>query len=208
MKIQIKIDKVSQKFEKQWIFRNISYLFEQNKSYAITGKNGSGKSTLLSVLSGYQTPTEGKIDYFEDKKKIEVDNVYQQISIVAPYISLIEEYSLIEMLKFHFSFAKIKENETIESIIDFVYLQDNKNKIIRNFSSGMKQRLKLGIAIFTEKPILMLDEPTVNLDRAGIDWYLNKILPLCTNKLTIICSNQAQEYAHCNDIININDFKN
>lgn len=208
MKASIEVENIGQKFEKQWIFKNINYNFESNKSYAIVGSNGSGKSTFLTVLSGYQTPTIGNLKFKIDNNIIEQNDVYKYISIAAPYISLLEEYTLMEMLKFHFSFSKIIENQTIDSLIAFVYLENSKQKQIRNFSSGMKQRLKLGLAIFTEKPILLLDEPTVNLDAVGIQWYLEKLLPICQQKLSIICSNQTQEYAHCDVILNINDYKN
>lgn len=208
MNTSIKLENVGQKYDSQWIFKNLSYTFEKEQSYAIIGNNGSGKSTLMSVLSGFQTPTKGKITFYDDLKIVENDHIFKHVSIAAPYISLIEDYNLEEMINFHFSFVKMIDKENVESLIYYTYLEKNKNKLIRNFSSGMKQRLKLGLVAFSDKPIILLDEPTVNLDTQATDWYLTKILPKLSNKISIICSNQINEYQHCNHILNINDFKN
>ena len=176
-------------------------------AYAITGPNGSGKSTLLSILSGYLSATSGTITYELEGKKIDVQDIYSHISIAAPYLELIEEYTLSELIDFHFSFSKYISGENKESLIAFIKLQKAQDKQIRYFSSGMKQRVKLGLALFSDKPVLLLDEPTVNLDQEGIAWYHELIKKYWLNRLLVICSNQQEEYKFTNNIIKITDFQ-
>ena len=86
-------------------------------------------------------------------------------------------------------------------------MEKSKNKLIRYFSSGMKQRVKLALAFCADTPLLMLDEPTANLDAQGSNWYLQLIEQFAAGRLTIICSNQPNEYAFCKNRLNLLDFK-
>ncbi len=93
------------------------------------------------------------------------------------------------------------------AVIELLGLQASKNKLIRYFSSGMKQRLKLALAFCADTPILMLDEPTSNLDSQGVDWYLSLVEQFAKDRLTIICSNQEHEYSFCQHMLSIADYK-
>lgn len=205
--IEIKLENVGKKFSSQWIFKGVSLSFQSSKIYSITGQNGSGKSTFLSLLSAYNSVSEGIILYLLDNKKVQNDTIATYISIVAPYIELVEEFTLSEIIDFHFQFNTFIINQNKESLIDFIQLTTSKNKIVGQFSSGMKQRLKLGLALFSNKPIVLLDEPTVNLDLQGIEWYKNQIVPFFNDRLIIISSNQAYEYDFADVIIDINNYK-
>lgn len=205
--IEIKLENIGKKFSNQWIFKGVNLSFQSSKTYAITGQNGSGKSTFLSILSAYNSVSEGTILYHIANIKIANDEIASHISIVAPYIELVEEFTLSEIIDFHFSFNTFIEKENKESLLDFIQLSSAKNKILSQFSSGMKQRLKLGLALFSNKPIILLDEPTVNLDLQGIEWYKNQIVPLFKDKLIIISSNQVHEYYFADAIIDINSYK-
>lgn len=205
--IEIKLENIGKKFSSQWIFKGVNLSFESSKIYSITGQNGSGKSTFLSLLSAYNSVSEGIILYLLDNKKVPNDIIARYISIVAPYIELVEELTLSEIIDFHFQFNTYIINQNKESLIDFIQLTTSKNKIVGQFSSGMKQRLKLGLALFSNKPIVLLDEPTVNLDLQGIEWYKNQIVPFFNDRLIIISSNQAYEYDFADVIIDINNYK-
>lgn len=205
--IEISVENVGKKFLNQWIFRGIDLKFESNQVYAITGQNGSGKSTFMSLLSGYTSVSEGKISYLLNKNSTTVEQFTSQISIAAPYLELVEEFTLEELIDYHFSFTNYIDGKNKESLIDFIQLDSSKNKAVSKFSSGMKQRLKLGLAIFSDKPVVFLDEPTVNLDLQGIDWYKNKVVPFFNNRLVVISSNQIHEYDTANTIIDINLYK-
>lgn len=200
--MQITTHQLGKRFNADWIFKNFSYTFESGKTYAITGNNGSGKSTLLQVLCGALMHSQGKIGYGNDHiESLDPCN----FSIATPYLELIEEFSANEQLDFHAKFKPLALNH--ESVLELVGLKNAAKKQIRNFSSGMKQRLKLAIAFSSEAPLLFLDEPTTNLDQEGVDTYLNLINQFCKRKTIIISSNLPEEYSFCEHVISIADYK-
>jgi ABC-type multidrug transport system ATPase subunit len=203
----IRLENLGKKFRKEWIFRNVNLTFEAGQNYTFVGPNGSGKSTLLQVLIGVMPQTEGIISYTSDNQTVEIDNIYKKIVIAAPYLELVEEFTLLESVEFHQKFKPLKDNITPNQLIDLLQLSQHKDKTIKNFSSGMKQRLKLGLAFYSEAPIILLDEPTSNLDAQGTAWYLEQIEKHTANRLLIICSNQPNEYGFCKNIVDIRDYK-
>ncbi|ASU36511.1 ABC transporter ATP-binding protein [Mucilaginibacter xinganensis] len=205
--MKISLQNIGRRFNRDWIFRGIDHSFTDDKAYAILGPNGSGKSTLLQVLNGSLAPSAGKLEYFHDDKAVEISEVYQHLSLAAPYLELIEEFTLSEVVDFHFQFKGYKTGIDKNGVIELLGMASNKNKMIRYFSSGMKQRLKLALAFCSDTPMLMLDEPTSNLDTQGVDWYLSLVEKYAANRLTIICSNQEHEYSFCNEKLSISDYK-
>lgn len=203
----ISLENIGRRFNREWIFRDVNYTFKSNTAYAILGPNGSGKSTLLQVLNGSLTPSAGKLSYQLNDQPVEVELVYQHLSLAAPYMELIEDFTLAEMIGFHFQFKAFRDGLDTGAVIDLLNMQASKDKMIKYFSSGMKQRTKLALAFCADTPMLMLDEPTSNLDVQGVDWYLNLVERFAKNRLTIICSNQPNEYAFCSEIIRITDYK-
>jgi ABC-type multidrug transport system ATPase subunit len=205
--MQITLDNIGRRFNREWIFRGISYTFNNQDSYAVLGANGSGKSTLLQVLNGSLAPSAGKLSYSLQGQSIEPENIFTYLSLAAPYLELIEEFTLNEVIDFHFKFKNFKSGLNKAALTEILNLQGSQNKMIRYFSSGMKQRLKLALAFCADTPMLMLDEPTSNLDNQGIDWYLNLVEKYSAGRLTIICSNQEHEYSFCKHRLNIADYK-
>lgn len=203
----ISLDQVGKRYRFDWIFRDLSYEFKLGKKYAILGANGSGKSTLMKVLSGHLSPTKGKLAFLQDGKKVDPDEVYHHVSYAAPYIELIEEFTLHEALQFHSRFQSFRNNLSTAQLIDILGFKSSKNKEIRFFSSGMKQRLKLVLALCSNTPILLLDEPTTNLDQQGMDWYLELVERFAQNRLLIVASNVEIDYGFCDEIIDIRDYK-
>lgn len=204
--MEINLKKVGRRFNKEWIFKNIDFNFTADNRYAVLGPNGSGKSTLLSVLLGSLTPSEGEINYY-NPNEIRVENIYQYISFAAPYLDLVEEFTLQETINFHFQFKTYADGLDVSSVIKLLGLEKSQDKALKHFSSGMRQRTKLALACCTNTPILILDEPTSNLDTQGIDWYLNLVNEYTANKMIIIGSNQEYEYSFCNQRLNISDYK-
>jgi len=206
--MHITLNNVGKRFNREWIFRHCSYQFEPGRSYAITGSNGSGKSTLLQVVSGSLTHNEGTVTIKNSRQQpITPELLYTNISIAAPYLELIEEMTAKEMLDFHARFKPLINTVSIEEILKTVGLQTAVNKQIRYYSSGMKQRLKLAQAFFSNTPILLLDEPTTNLDADGTALYHHLIKTYTNNKLVIVSSNDKQEYDFCEEVIRIGDYK-
>ncbi len=207
MSYRITLQNIGRRFNRDWIFRGIDHTFESGKIYAVLGPNGSGKSTLLQVLNGSLAPSIGTINYFFEDKSVEIDDVYQHLSLAAPYLELIEEFTLAEMIDFHFKFKSYKTGIDKDTLFELLAMPGSKNKLIKYFSSGMKQRLKLALAFCADTPLLMLDEPTSNLDTQGVDWYLSLVQQFAQNRLTIICSNQEHEYNFCDEQLSISDYK-
>jgi ABC-type multidrug transport system ATPase subunit len=205
--MQITLQNIGRRFNRDWIFRGIDYTFTGGQSYAILGSNGSGKSTLLAVLNGSLTPSAGVLSYTCRDQPVDVEQIFQHLSLAAPYLELIEEFSLSEMIDFHFKFKTYKQGIDKAAIIELLNLPRSQNKLIRYFSSGMKQRLKLALAFCADTPILMLDEPTSNLDAQGVEWYLSLVQQFAAGRLTIICSNQEHEYGFCEHKLSITDYK-
>ncbi|HEY0244641.1 MAG TPA: ATP-binding cassette domain-containing protein [Mucilaginibacter sp.] len=205
--MKITLENIGRRFNREWIFRGIDHTFTQGETYAILGPNGSGKSTLLQVLNGSLSPSTGKLSYFTGAREVVAEEIFSYLSLAAPYLELIEEFTLTEVIDFHFKFKPCKAGIDTAGVIELLNMQSSKNKPIRYFSSGMKQRLKLALAFCADTPMLMLDEPTSNLDTQGVDWYLNLVQQYAQNRLTIICSNQEHEYSFCSNILNISDYK-
>jgi len=203
----ITLENIGRRFNRDWIFRGVNYTFTSGNNYAVLGPNGSGKSTLLQVLNSSLTPSEGKIFFTDNGKDIEPEAVYNKLSLAAPYLELIEEFSLSEVIDFHFQFKAFLPGMNRKSVIELLNMHASRNKLVKYFSSGMKQRLKLALAFCSDTEMLMLDEPTSNLDTQGVDWYLSLIEQFAANRLTIICSNQEHEYSFCKEKLSITDYK-
>lgn len=204
--MDITLNQIGRRFNKEWIFKGVDYHFVKGEKYAVLGPNGSGKSTLLSILLGNLTPSTGEIKY-KDTVEIPVEQVYQSISFAAPYLDLIEEFTLQETIDFHFQFKPYAQGLNAAAVLELLGLKKSQDKALKHFSSGMKQRTKLALACCADTPILMLDEPTSNLDAQGVDWYLALIEAYAQNKMVLIGSNQAHEYSFCTQHLRITDYK-
>ncbi|MFT4017969.1 MAG: ATP-binding cassette domain-containing protein [Agriterribacter sp.] len=212
--MKISLTNTGKRFNRDWIFRHINFQFVPGTHYAITGSNGSGKSTLLQVISGAIAASEGAVGYELSAIGGQRgatghigDENYRYISIAAPYLELVEEMTLKEFLQFHSRFKPLLPSMTIDNIIQILTLKAATNKQIRYFSSGMKQRVKLAQAFFSDTPVLLLDEPCTNLDADGISLYHQLVNNYCQNRLVIVSSNDQVEYSFCQEIIRIGDFK-
>lgn len=205
--MKIITENLGKKFRNEWIFRNLNYEFQSGESYTFIGANGSGKSTLMQVLSGFMPHSEGLINYQCSQKSLTIDDYYKHLVIAAPYLELIEDFTLTEIVEFHVKFKPLKNNLSTSEFIDFIELPKAQNKEVKFFSSGMKQRVKLGLAFWSDCEILMLDEPTSNLDAEATFWYLRNVQEHSKNRLLFICSNQPSEYEFCKNILNIQDYK-
>ncbi|MBI5856429.1 MAG: ATP-binding cassette domain-containing protein [Sphingobacteriales bacterium] len=203
----ISLSDAGKRFNRDWIFRHINYNFEAGQSYAIIGPNGSGKSTLLLALSSSLMLNEGNVQYSINNVQCSAEKAYQNVSICAPYLEVIEEMTLKEFLEFHNGFKPFLPGITTDLIINAVGLEKAVNKQIRYYSSGMKQRVKLAQCIFSDTAIVLLDEPCTNLDTAGVELYHSLINDYCKTRLVVVSSNDEVEYKFCEKRINISDYK-
>jgi ABC-type multidrug transport system ATPase subunit len=206
--MQLQLNNVGKRFLTDWIFRNVNLNINSNETYAILGPNGSGKSTLLKTMCGHLTPTKGTIEFKKNDVALDIDGLYQHISYAAPYIELIEELTLTESIDFHQKFSPFIKGVDNQLIVEILGFEKAKNKLVSYFSSGMKQRLKLALAICSNTDLLLLDEPTTNLDKQGETWYRDLLTQYGSNRTVVIATNVEEDYAFfCKQTLNILDYK-
>ncbi|MDZ4716334.1 MAG: ABC transporter ATP-binding protein [Cytophagales bacterium] len=199
-------ESLSKRFNREWIFRDFNHTFQPG-IHAVTGPNGSGKSTLLQVLWGQLPATSGMVRYKQGEVVIPIEDIYKHLSFAAPYIDLMDELTLPEMLKFHFSFKKLRDGIDPGNLMDMLELSHAKNKQVGHFSSGMKQRLKLGLALFSDVKMIFMDEPTTNLDKESVTWYWKHFGQISPETIVFIGSNHESEYPATAAKINLSDYK-
>ena len=204
--MKINCSGLGKRFNRDWIFRHFTYSFTPDQSYAITGPNGSGKSTLLQVIAGAVASSEGKVEFL-DSVNIAPDQHFRHLSLAAPYLELIEEMTSIEFLNFHAQFKPFLDGWDTARILDFVQLKSAANRQIRFYSSGMRQRVKLAQAFFSNTGVVLLDEPCTNLDTAGFELYQELVRTCGANRLLIVSSNDVNEYAFCTTVLGAGDWK-
>jgi ABC-type multidrug transport system ATPase subunit len=205
--ISLSAKNLSKRFNREWIFRELNYTFSPGHTYAITGPNGSGKSTLLQVLWGQVPQSSGTLKYTFRNQEIPIQEISNHVSIATPYMDLIDEFTLMEHLTFHFKLKPIRQGVSIKDLLKIVYLEHAADKPLKNFSSGMKQRVKLALAFYTQADLVFLDEPGTNLDAQAFQWYTDERDKLPAGCMLLIASNNAEEYPQNATLINMLDFK-
>lgn len=198
---------LAKRYRREWIVRNVDLSLRAGEAYAVTGPNGAGKSTLLRLLSGHLTPSKGSIRFSENEVEFPVGEVYGRLSLAAPYMELIEELTLREALDFHQLFQPFSGSMQTGDILDLLAFSRAERKQIRHFSSGMKQRLKLVLALCSDTSVVLLDEPTTNLDRQGVAWYLGLVGQFASGRLIVVASNVEEDFSFCSHHIDILRFK-
>ena len=205
--MKINLEHIGRRFNREWIFSDVNYVFETGTSYAILGANGAGKSTILQLISGSLSSSEGVISYSKEGVLLNPELVFEHLSMAAPYLELIEEFTLNELIDFHFHFKKYRSGLDRLQLIELMGLKRSEFKALKHFSSGMKQRVKLALAFCSDTEMILLDEPASNLDQQGLEWYLSLVKEFSADRMLIICSNQIQEYSFCKNQLNIADYK-
>lgn len=202
--MQVSLTDIGKRFNQKWVFKGLNLQFSSGHQYAITGKNGSGKSTLLLIISAYLNPTRGNAQWLYQGKTIEAEKMYKYLSLASPYLELIEEFTLEETIKFHQKFKPFLQGFDTACLTELSGLAESLHKPIRHFSSGMKQRVKLLLAMASDTPLVLLDEPCANLDNDAVLWYQKLKKDLGSNRTFIICSNHnPQEYPLVDQIYSI-----
>ena len=196
--MQITLDNISKRYASGWVIKDLSKTIKSGGKLSITGLNGTGKSTLIQMISGYLSPSKGKIIYENNNSVISRNDVYQHLSIVTAYSELDEELSATEIFLHYLKFKplKIKDEQSFLALVD---LQRDGSKPIKDFSSGMKQRLQLGLGVIADVPLLILDEPSSFLDDTKKEWLHNTISEFASEKTIIVASNDPDDFRYCDD---------
>ena len=206
--MEITISNIGKKFQREWIFRGVTHQFESGVRCAVLGGNGSGKSTLLQIISGYLTPGEGEIHWMHNQKNIETDQVFRYVSLATPFLNLYDDFTLNENVSFFLQFKKFRNGITSKDFVSLIELEKQQDKQLAHFSSGMRQRVKLGLAILADTPLLLLDEPTSHLDAHAVKWFQQMLSDHVQNRSLFVASNShAEEIFLCNSQIDVQRFK-
>ena len=203
--ISLRLDKVSKKFNNRKIFENVSFTLSGGSSIAVTGRNGSGKSTLVKIIAGLLARSSGEISISIDNSLIKQESAYPFIGFVSPYLNLYDEFSGYENLKIC-SDIRGAGHENINGVLKKVGLYERRHDLLKIYSSGMKQRLKLAFGILHDPAILILDEPTSNLDAEGISVVDDIAGEYKKDRILIIATNDEHEKSLCSESFNI-DYK-
>lgn len=206
--MEVSLHAITRSFGREVVFRDVTRTLASGSRTAILGPNGSGKSTLLQVIAGALMPTAGGITHRLHGRDLPQEEVYRQVSIAAPYLGLYEDLSLREVLQFHARFKPLRSGLAPADVARIAYLEKALEKPVLHFSSGMKQRLKLALAILSDTPLLLLDEPSSNLDAEAIDWFRALLREHVDGRTLVIASNrQLAEHDLCTERIEIADHK-
>lgn len=205
---EIKLSGIGKKFNSRWIFRGINLNIKQGDRIAINGNNGSGKSTLLKLISGYLSPYEGTIQWYNANAEISLDQLFKHLSFASPYLDLIEPFTLEENINFFCRMKPLLPGVSNGDVIKIASLEYASSTPVQNLSSGMKQRLKLSLAFLADTNILLLDEPLSNLDASGYDWYKSMSEKYLGNRILLVCSNRViEETAFCTSVFDVEKYK-
>jgi ABC-type multidrug transport system ATPase subunit len=191
-------------FNRHWLFRNLNASFHAGEKWAILGPNGSGKSTLGLLLCGQLTPTEGTIDYICNNTPIPLKDLHLFVSLTSPALELNEDLNTEEIFALHHKLKPMQVANAADVFASMAgYDRKTMKKPIATFSSGMKQRVKLALAVMSDTPLLILDEPFTNLDKSGELFFYALLEKFGQERLLLIASNRAEEYAVCDRSINL-----
>jgi heme exporter protein A len=203
--ISIVVHNLSKEFNRRPVFHDLSFSLSSPVSFAIIGKNGAGKSTLSKILGGLMSATRGTISYTMHDKNIDVEEFKQQVGFVSPYLNLYDEFTALENLQILSSIrAATQRNEhTIEELLNVVDLWKRRNDPVGTFSSGMKQRLKYAFALIHKPKVLILDEPTSNLDTEGIEFVQTIVDKQKKEGILVVATNNKAEADWCTQAIQV-----
>ena len=202
--MEIHLESMSKRFATHWLFRDISLRISEGSKLGISGPNGSGKSTLLKLLMGAMPISSGKISYAQSGQPVKPETAYRHMAFAAPYTQLIEEYSLEEIYRFHGKFkAFLPGAGKFEDFCHLLEYPFRQSVHVRNYSSGMKQRIKLALAVCSASELLILDEPGSNLDGEGKAWFQALLQKYLGERTTLIASNEEVDYHQCQTVLDV-----
>lgn len=203
---------VTKYFSHRLIFGNVNFSLNECSSIGIVGKNGSGKSTLIKVISGIIAQSQGEVSLSIENNSISKDNMFRHIGLISPYLSLYDELSGYENLEFFMNLkcpdkSANEKEEKVNFLLEEVGLHKRRKDLYKNYSSGMKQRLKLAFALLNEPQLLLLDEPCANLDKEGIEVVYKFANEQRKKAMLIVATNEESDLKLCDSLIDIEDFK-
>ena len=206
---QLTLTDLTKTFGRRLIFNKINVSFASGNIYGISGPNGSGKSTLVKIITGIISPTRGKVVHELSGKKIVEEKLHNHVGFLSPYLVLYDEFSAWENLCHVSRIRGMSFNEgRIKNLFDRFSLYNRRKDLLKTYSSGMKQRIKFIFALQHAPQLLVLDEPTSNLDDDGKEKFYEIIREEGKSNLVLIASNEKSDLALCDKVVDLNEYKN
>lgn len=199
----IKLTEVSKRFGRQYVISKFSAVYKSGEVYGISGRNGSGKSTLLRMIAGQLSPSRGTVDFLLDQRELAASEVYRYVSWTGPYFEIMEELTVQEQLAFHFRLKPPKPGINARSLLERIDLEKFANRKLAECSSGMRQRVLLATALYADTPILLLDEPTLTLDRKAAEWFFSELERYKEDRVVVIASNDHRDLERCTKVVEL-----
>jgi heme exporter protein A len=200
---------LNKSFGRRLIFNDLKFNFNKAGVFGISGPNGSGKSTLLKIIAGIIGATKGKIVHKINDKEIDEEHLHNHLGFVSPYLVLYEEFSTYENLILFSEIRGISFNkERVDYLLNKFLLYKRKDDLLKTYSSGMKQRVKFIFALMHSPQLIILDEPTSNLDDEGKNSVYELVKEEGQKNIVLIASNEKNDLELCGDIVYLEKYKN
>lgn len=204
MTVVVRANHVFKYFGTRCILQDLSFSFRTPQAVWIAGPNGSGKSTLLALMAGLLTPEKGRVDWEVDGQRADASLWRRQLSLAAPYQALPDWLTVGELIRFQGHFRPWTPGVSEADIAELCRLEDHRHQPISRLSSGMRQRLRLGLAWAMDSRAVFLDEPCTHLDAEGERWYQHLYERFGRNRLVVVCSNNTPaERAFCTETLSL-----
>lgn len=204
----IELHHTGKKYQREWIFREVNLRWNSGARVGIIGGNGSGKSTLAQIAAGFLSSSEGEVQWSLGQGSVTRDKLFTHVSMCSPLMQLWDDFTLAENFELFQQFKPTRGNLSLNDFASTIGLGHQQQRALKHFSSGMRQRVKLGMAILADTPLLILDEPCSHLDAAAVNWYQQLLELHAVNRTVIIASNNdARELFLCSEQIDITDYK-
>lgn len=204
----VELQNIAKRFRKEWVFRELNLQLQAGSHTAVLGNNGSGKSTLLQLISGYASPSGGTITWHKQTQVIPREDVYRYVAICSPAVQVWDDLTLRENIDLFQQFKKLPSCTSADSFAEAIHLERHLHQPLKTFSSGMKQRVKLGLTILSDADLLLLDEPCSHLDATAVQWFQELIERTAKGRTMVIASNRDQrETFSCSREVDIHEFK-
>ncbi|MGQ9495304.1 MAG: ABC transporter ATP-binding protein [Thermoanaerobaculaceae bacterium] len=203
--VRLAFSGVTKRFGRRLVLKGISGNTSPGKVLVVTGPNGSGKSTLLNILAGLMRPTQGEVVYWQNGSTLERPLWYRVLGVCAPDMAVYEELTALENLRFFLRVRGLPQDETyMSSWLERLGLEAaDFRRPVSQFSSGMLQRVKLAQAMVHQPGVLLLDEPSSNLDKSGHELVAQLIKELKEAAAIIVATNDPREVAWGDEVIEL-----
>ena len=205
--MHISLHNIAKKYENNVIFKKLSYEFNSPGIYYILGENGSGKSTLVKIIAGIESPIRGKVTYSQNSTKIPAEHIYKYLGLSAPYIDPPQHLYLKEIVALHRKNKSFIDGLSDAEVIDIINIKNSDETIYQKLSSGQKQKIRLCLSVLSDTTILIIDEPTANLDIDNATWARELIKKYSEDRIVIWSTNEPADILSDQNQLNLIDYK-